>query len=225
MLTGQMQAMPALVQERFEQLTSLSSQLVGQGMYGVHSMTREQLESSDAADGGDLPAGDTADKDTREGGDSMSAAADAGQRLAERLLAAAAGAGAAQGANGSSGAHDQEGSAGQQPARAAAVDAEQDIFAEDGPPDVASQADPSQAAAAEQLQQQQGLAAGGEPDSQPSATGGAGLEGFELDAASGMLYNSALGMYFDAGRRLFGDAATGQWYRLDERTKQYELVE
>lgn len=225
-----LQAMPPVVQERFELLTSLTSQLVGQGMYSVHSMTREQLERCDAAGDSDLPArlGDAAGRGERgDGAQDLSAAADAGQRLAARLLAAAAGAGAATGANGRGGVHDQAPSAEQRPAGAAAVDAEQDIFAEDGPPDLAGVPRAADAPGGppeqvQQPQQQEGLPAGSGPVGQAASTE---MEGFELDTASGMLYNSSLGMYFDPARRLFGDAATGQWYRLDEHSKQYQRLE
>ena len=48
------------------------------------------------------------------------------------------------------------------------------------------------------------------------------MEGFLYDQASGFLYNPAIGAYFDCTRKLFGDASSGQWYRLQNGT--YHLV-
>lgn len=50
------------------------------------------------------------------------------------------------------------------------------------------------------------------------------LQGFFLDQNSGYYYNSSLGAYYDPASSLFGDAASGRWYRLDENTGQYILV-
>eukprot|EP00877_Chromochloris_zofingiensis_P004157 jgi/Chrzof1/13742/Cz08g10120.t1 len=54
--------------------------------------------------------------------------------------------------------------------------------------------------------------------------GGRGvLDGFVFDDCSGYYYNSELGYYYDPGSTLFGDAASGLWYRYDENG-QYQLV-
>lgn len=53
---------------------------------------------------------------------------------------------------------------------------------------------------------------------------GDGLQGFVLDASSGYLYNSSMGCYYDPATNLFGDAASGRWYRLDVATGQYILA-
>lgn len=50
------------------------------------------------------------------------------------------------------------------------------------------------------------------------------LQGFILDQNSGYYYNSSLGAYYDPASSLFGDAASGRWYRLDQSTGQYILV-
>lgn len=50
------------------------------------------------------------------------------------------------------------------------------------------------------------------------------LQGFLLDQNSGYYYNSTLGAYYDPASSLFGDAASGRWYRLDQNTGQYILV-
>jgi CD2 antigen cytoplasmic tail-binding protein 2 len=50
------------------------------------------------------------------------------------------------------------------------------------------------------------------------------LQGFILDQGSGYYYNSILGAYYDPSSSLFGDAASGRWYRLDQNTGQYILV-
>lgn len=144
--------MPPVVRGKFEQLTGLSSVLMEQGVYGVHSMSREALERSIlreelAAQEGQVagqqgeegPGGDgrpPAEQPNGRGASPAAAAgvgdgeaADAGQALAERLLAAAAPA-ASNGQNGSATNGAGRGIAAAA-AAAAAVDADQDIFAEE----------------------------------------------------------------------------------------------
>lgn len=48
------------------------------------------------------------------------------------------------------------------------------------------------------------------------------LAGFKLDEGSGYYYNSDLGYYYDPVTSLFGDAASGMWYRYI--SGRYELV-
>lgn len=48
------------------------------------------------------------------------------------------------------------------------------------------------------------------------------MEGFEYDADSGYYYNSLLGAYYDPGNRLFGDAASGHWFSL--QNGEYQVV-
>ncbi|KAL4425716.1 hypothetical protein ABPG75_009732 [Micractinium tetrahymenae] len=320
--------MPPVVRDKFEQLTGLSSLLMEQGIYGVHSMSREALErsmlreelaeqqsqqSQQAQQGQQGPPGPTA-QDTQqqsreeggpqaeqlngqspakaagEGGGSGGEAAGAGQALAERLLAAAAPA-ASNGQNGSA-ANGHSGGGAAAPAAPAPVDADQDIFAEEeapaaaaAPPAPENAAAPADDGARGQLPAQQHQPAKGEPaalepagverdgsgdvamqDSQqpaaqaaaapagqPEAAAGAAqphagaaaapvtegaqqpqqqpqqqppaeLEGFTQDPDSGWLYNSALGMYYDPERQLFGEAASGHWYSYDAASGQYTLA-
>ena len=58
----------------------------------------------------------------------------------------------------------------------------------------------------------------------PSAASGDSLpmEGFEYDADSGFYYNSLLGAYYDPDNRLFGDAASGHWFSL--QNGEYQVV-
>ncbi|BDA43366.1 probable CD2 antigen cytoplasmic tail-binding protein 2 at N-terminal half [Coccomyxa sp. Obi] len=58
----------------------------------------------------------------------------------------------------------------------------------------------------------------------PSAASGDSLpmEGFEYDADSGYYYNSLLGAYYDPDNRLFGDAASGHWFSL--QNGEYQVV-
>ena len=52
----------------------------------------------------------------------------------------------------------------------------------------------------------------------------ASLQGFVPDSSTGYLYNSLLGAYYDPDSQLFGDAASGLWYRLDHSTGKYVVV-
>ncbi|KAL4445882.1 hypothetical protein ABPG77_009081 [Micractinium sp. CCAP 211/92] len=172
-------AMPPVVRDKFEQLTGLSSVLMEQGVYGVHSMSREALERSILGEelaeqagpqaqqgqaGGQVrgqaqgsedeeggpgdgqpqagapngqPAGAAAARAAGAGGE----AADAGQALAERLLAAAVPAALSNGKSGT-GVNGSGGGIAPAAAAAAPVDAEQDIFAEDDAPAAAPPAEP-----------------------------------------------------------------------------------
>eukprot|EP00887_Chlorella_sp_A99_P000952 scaffold5.g952.t1 len=59
-------------------------------------------------------------------------------------------------------------------------------------------------------------AAGQAPPSQSqgdTSDGPPELDGFALDPGTGYYYNSAIGCYFDPATRLYGDAASGRWYR------------
>lgn len=47
--------------------------------------------------------------------------------------------------------------------------------------------------------------------------GGTEEEGFVLDEASGLLYNSEKGLFFDPGSQRFRDANTGQWFAAAAR--------
>lgn len=51
------------------------------------------------------------------------------------------------------------------------------------------------------------------------------MDGFVLDESSGCYYSSTLGYYFDPRSQLFGDASSGLWYRYQEETGSYQLVE
>lgn len=53
------------------------------------------------------------------------------------------------------------------------------------------------------------------------AAGDAPLQGFVLDSTTGYFYNSQMGAYYDPRSRLFGDAASGTWWRLDAATGRY----
>ncbi|PRW58842.1 CD2 antigen cytoplasmic tail-binding 2 [Chlorella sorokiniana] len=285
-------AMPPAVQEKFEQLTELSSVLMDQGEYSVHSMTREQLERSiqDGGSGAEQGGGSAAGAApiVRQPA-AASASGNAGQQLAERLLAAAAGAGGGGGGgqNGSSKgpANGAAGGGGEDAAPAAqqaAADADlEDMFAEQEPatagsanadparpsahssaapaagqpseqPQQAQQGDagsiqrdasgdahmqeaeqPEAAAQQQAAQQAGGAAAGTQPQQtqaqeQPQGAAAGGqppeLDGFVLDQSTGLWYNSDLGMYFDSGRRLFGDSSSGQWYSYDAASGQYTPV-
>ena len=48
------------------------------------------------------------------------------------------------------------------------------------------------------------------------------MEGFAFDESSGLFYNSSLGYYFDPGSQLYGDAASGHWWKY--HNGQYQLV-
>lgn len=114
--------------------------LMDQGEYSVHSMTREQLERSIQAGGPSAAAGSArgASPTLRQPA-ATSATGDAGEQLAERLLAAAAPtAGGGGGQNGSAKAAGNGaasgGSEGTAPAaQQALADADLDMFADDGP--------------------------------------------------------------------------------------------
>lgn len=61
----------------------------------------------------------------------------------------------------------------------------------------------------------------------PTATNGDAsmnheMEGFAFDETSGLFYNSSLGYYFDPGSQLYGDAASGHWWKY--HNGQYQLV-
>uniref|UniRef100_A0A7R9YZ02 OCRE domain-containing protein n=1 Tax=Chlamydomonas euryale TaxID=1486919 RepID=A0A7R9YZ02_9CHLO len=66
-----------------------------------------------------------------------------------------------------------------------------------------------------------GAAEGGDGDSKSHGTAAVvadmddPLQGFQLDAASGLLYNSDVGFYFDPATQHWRDAGTGDWYRRD----------
>eukprot|EP00775_Hariotina_reticulata_P001000 gene1000-1331_t len=46
-----------------------------------------------------------------------------------------------------------------------------------------------------------------------------------MDESSGYYYSTTLGYYFDQTSGLFGDASSGLWYRYQEDTDTYQLVE
>lgn len=46
----------------------------------------------------------------------------------------------------------------------------------------------------------------------PPVVGEEGDEGFVMDDDSGLLYNSARGLFFDPASQRFRDANTGQWF-------------
>ncbi|KAL4859915.1 CD2 antigen cytoplasmic tail-binding protein 2 [Chlorella vulgaris] len=267
---GAEQAMPPVVRQRFQELTSLSNALMDQGVYSVHSMSREQLESSIPSSSTTQPAAAAAGS----GGVPANGASstDAGVQLAEQLLAAA-GAGSGVGAadapkNGGGGAATSSAAA---MSPVAAIDAESDIFGDEpaGAEALAAaqsqepgssdhkqqqqQSSEAQAAPAApgdapgdvsmQEQQEQGQQQGDVSQQGPAAARGGSawgavmgatgagpaptpddLDGFELDAVTGLLYSSAMGCYFDPGRGLFGDAASGLWYRFDSASGQYQLA-
>ena len=48
------------------------------------------------------------------------------------------------------------------------------------------------------------------------------MEGFAFDESSGLFYNSSLGYYFDPGSQLYGDAASGHWWKY--HNGQYQLA-
>lgn len=262
--------MPTAVRERFEALTALSAELMHAGVFGVHTMSREQLERS--LGGPEAGPGST-------GGAASGGAGDAAEQLAEQLLAAAGGGGAPKvGANGSSGGGGGgEASEGAAAAARQAADPEEDLFAEDPMPagsrpgSAAGEAASSertesllqpqapgaasggllrdasgdvtmndlqqqQSADQEQLQQAQQAQSQQQPPQQQAApaglaaaagglAGGGQLDGFSLDPSTGLLYNSELGAYYDAQRELFGDAASGQWFRLDAATGAFTPAE
>ena len=59
-------------------------------------------------------------------------------------------------------------------------------------------------------------------DSVEDAGGDEGpMQGFELDADSGMLYNSSLGFFYDPNTGLWRDAASGRWFRQSSEGGQF----
>lgn len=65
-------------------------------------------------------------------------------------------------------------------------------------------------------------AANGSSNSGPGSSRDGLLEGFSFDESSGFWYNSSIGYYYDPSSQLFGDAASGQWYKY--QGGQYTLV-
>jgi CD2 antigen cytoplasmic tail-binding protein 2 len=188
-------------QLEFDQLTDLSSVLMESGEFLIHSQPREELLKNIQQQ--------NRRGNTNDGGE---------EKSREERNDGGGGGGSDSNGNGSA-------------AAAAVIDNEDDVdmFAADDDTEEATKEETN----TEEQEKQTALEESAQPDvptaipqppQRPEESQEQLLQGFILDETSGYYYNSTLGAYYDPVSSLFGDAASGRWYRLDQNTGQYILV-